>query len=117
MSDAESLAARVRGEAALDGFARGEGDRVDDDVELPPFALEQVESGVDLLVDGDVQRHRQFRAEGLGERLDALLHLVVGVGEGELGAFAMHGLGDAPGDRTICRHAHDEGALAGKKSH
>ena len=51
------------------------------------------------------------------QRLDALFHLVVDVGEGELGALAMHRLRDAPGDRAISGDAYDEGALAGEKSH
>ena len=51
------------------------------------------------------------------QRLNTLLHLVVHIGEGELGSLAMHGLGNAPRDGTIGGHAHDKGALAGKKSH
>ena len=53
----------------------------------------------------------------MGERLDALLQLVVDVGEGELRPLAMHRLRDAPGDRAIGGDAHDERALAGEKSH
>ena len=35
------------------------------------------------------------------------------VGEGQLGAGAMQRLGDAPGDRALVGHAHDQAALAG----
>ena len=103
--------------AAGERLARRERHRVHDDVELAPLALQQVERGIDLRVDRDVERHRQLRAQGVRERLDALLHLVVHVGEGELRALAMHRLGDAPGDRAVGRDADDEGALASEKSH
>ena len=48
---------------------------------------------------------------------DALLELLVDVGERELGAFAMHGLRDAPGDGTIGRNADDERALSAQEPH
>ena len=35
------------------------------------------------------------------------------VGEGHLGARGMQRLGDAPGDRAVVGHAHDQAALAG----
>ena len=35
----------------------------------------------------------------------------------ELGAFAMHRLRDAAGDRALGREADDQGAFAGEKSH
>ena len=59
----------------------------------------------------------ELRAERLRERLDALLQLVVDVGERELGALAVQRLRDAPGDRAIGGDAYDEGAFAGEKSH
>src|SRR3712207_929238 len=46
-----------------------------------------------------------FRSDALAERL-AL------VGEGELGAVLAQNLGDAPGDRVVVRHSHDEAAPA-----
>ena len=59
----------------------------------------------------------ELRAQRLGQRLDAFLELLVDVGERELGAFAMHGLGDAPGDGTIGRDADDQRALAAQEPH
>ncbi len=56
-----------------------------------------------------------FEPSDSRERLDALFHLVVDVGEGELGAFAMHGLRDAPGDGAIGGDADDERAFAAQE--
>ena len=53
----------------------------------------------------------------MGQRLDALAHLVIHVREGELRALPMHRLRDAPRDRAVGRNPDDEGALAGEKSH
>src|SRR4249920_3021672 len=55
-------------------------------------------------------------AEGLGKGLDALLQGVALVGEGEIGALRAGGGGDAPGDRAVVRHPHDEAALARKNA-
>ena len=41
-----------------------------------------------------------------------LLERVALVGEGDLGTLCGGGLGDAPGDRTVVRHPHDEALLA-----
>src|SRR5207237_3821075 len=98
-------------------LARRVGDRVHDDVELAPLALEEPERRIALTVDGHIEREREARAERVREGLDPLLHLVVEVGECELGALAVHRLGDTPGDRAIGRDPDDEGALAGEKSH
>src|SRR5690606_17948450 len=45
------------------------------------------------------------------------LELVVLVGEGELRAFAVHRIGDAPRDRTLARDADDQRALAVQETH
>src|SRR5262249_17436023 len=42
---------------------------------------------------------------------------IVLVGERELGALAVRGLGDAVGDRAVGEQAGDENALAGEKTH
>ena len=83
----------------------------------PQDLLEGGERGVDLGVVGDVERHDELRAQRLGERLHAILELLVDVGERELGAFAMHGLRDAPGDGTIGCDADDERALTAQETH
>jgi len=94
--NAKRLAAGVRGKAPGDCLARRERNGVDDDIELTPFALQKVESRVDLPIDGDIQGHRELRTEGVGEGLYALLHLVVHVGEGQFGPLSMHCLRNAP---------------------
>ena len=72
---------------------------------------------VDLGVVGDVAVEDQRRAELGGELGDALLEALALVAEGQLGAFAAAGPGDAVGDRAVRQHAGDEEALAGEKSH
>ena len=83
----------------------------------PQACLSGGERRVDLGVVGDVELHGEFRAERLGQRLHAILELLVDVRERELGAFAMHGLRDAPGDGTIGRDADDERALSAQETH
>src|SRR5262249_16690503 len=115
--DAKRLAAGVLDESAGDRLARRKCDCMDHNVELAPFTLEQVERGVDLAIDGDVQRHGDLGADRLSQGLHALLHLVVDLSEGQLRALALHSLGDAPRDGTVSRNAYDKGAFTGKKSH
>jgi hypothetical protein len=46
------------------------------------------------------------------QRLDALAERLALVGEGELGACAGQRARDAPGDRMVVGHAHDQAAAA-----
>jgi len=72
---------------------------------------------VDLCVVGDVAGENQ-RAVELGRELgEALLEALVLIGEGELGALAVAGLGNAVGDRMLGQKARDQNALVCKKSH
>ena len=48
---------------------------------------------------------------------DPLPEALALVAEGQLGAFAAAGAGDAVGDRAVRQHAGDEKALAGEKTH
>ena len=75
------------------------------------------EQGLDLRVVGDVAVEDERRAELGGEFGDALLEALALVAEGQLGAFAAAGPGDAVGDRAVRQHAGDEEAFAGEKSH
>ena len=68
-------------------------------------------------VGGDVHGHGDFRAEFLSNGDDAVFEALALVGEGELGAFAAHGLGDAVGDGALGGQAYDECAFTGKKTH
>ena len=56
--------------------------------------------GCDRVVDGDVARLDEVAADGGGEGLDAALEDLAGVAEAERRAFAVKGLGDAPGDAS-----------------
>src|SRR5437764_14027793 len=115
MGDAKALPRRRLEEGPRERLARRVGDRVHDDVELAPLALEEPERRVDLSVDGHIERQREARAERVREGLDPLLHPVVQVGEGEPGALAVQRLGDTPGARALGRDPDDEGAFAGEK--
>src|SRR5690606_27038297 len=103
--------------AALQLVARRERDRVDQDVEAVPVLAELCEESVDLRVVRNIERQHDL-ALLLGRELAyALGQLVVLVAEGELRAFAPQRIGDAPCDRAMACEAHDDGALAGEKSH
>ena len=117
MSGAEALAVGGLDEAAGERLARREGDRVDDDVEAVPLVLEAGEGLVDLLVEGHVHRQDGLRSELGAEVDDAILDAVVLVGEGQLGAFALHGPRDAPGDGPFGGESDDQGLLSGQESH
>ena len=94
-----------------------ERDRVNQNVEAVPALGEPLEERVDLRVVGDVERQRQVAAEVGRHALDAGFQLVVLVAERELGAFAAHGLRNAPGDRAVAREADDDGPLSCEESH
>ncbi len=115
--DREILARQSVEEFARERLARREADRVHEDVETIPVLAEIGEQRFDLRVARDVAGQHDIRAESLGGFVDARLELVVDVGERELRAFAMHRVGDAPGDRAVADDARDQCALAVQKSH
>jgi hypothetical protein len=49
------------------------------------------------------------------QRLDALLQSIALIGEGQFRTLLGAGLGNAPGNRAVVGHAHDEAALALQK--
>src|SRR5512139_952740 len=51
-----------------------------------------------------------------GERFHPLLQRVALIGEGEVGAVVAAGARNAPGDRAVVGHAHDQPALATHQS-
>src|ERR1700733_1828569 len=117
MSNAEGLAARRLDKAPGKRLPRGERHGMLQDVEAAPVVLEALKCGIDFGVAGHVEGDNDGGPQALGERLHALLQLVVKVGEGERGAFAMHRLRDAPGNGAVGGDANDERALAGEKAH
>ena len=80
----------------------GEGDAVDDEVELAPEPCDLGEDRVDRRRVGDVAMADDGGAEGLGKGLDALLQGVALVGEGEFGALRAGGLRRCPRRSSGC---------------
>ncbi len=107
----EILAGGVR-IAALEFVLVGEGDRMDEEVELPPLLLDRREDGVHRGEIFDVAREQDVRADAFGERLHALPQRLALIGEGELRPLVGERLGDSPSDRMIIGDAHDQSALA-----
>ena len=99
--------------APLELLLVGEGDGVDDEIEVAPDRAELGEGGVERGRLGHVAVDQGRRAQRLDQGDDALLERLALIGEGELGALAGQRLGDAPGDRAIIGDPHDEAALAG----
>jgi hypothetical protein len=98
-------------------LARRERDRVDDAVQPVPALAESREQRLDLLVAGHVARIDRIRAELGGESQHTVFHRLALVGEGELRAFAPHGLGDAVRDRAAAQHAGHEDFLVLEEAH
>ena len=117
MREREALAREAVEELALQRLARREADRMHEDVEAVPAPPEFGEHRFDLRVAGHVQRQHDVGTELARRLVDAVLEPVVLVREGEAGAFAVHRLGDAPGDRAMAGDADDECALALEESH
>jgi hypothetical protein len=115
--DAEALARQAVEEVAGDGLARREADGVHEAVELRPGLAQVGEQAVDLRVVGHVAVEDQRRAELGGELGDAVLEALALVAEGQFGALAVAGAGDAVGDGAVGQHAGDQQALAGEKAH
>ena len=82
------------------------------EVEPGPFSLDRGKHGIDARIVRHVARQHDLRADLGGERLDALLDGVALIGEGDLGAIVMAGLGDPPSDRAVIRNAKHKPAFA-----
>ena len=72
---------------------------------------------VDLFVAGDIDLHSDVTAEFSGKFLDAVFETLGLVGEGELCAFTVAGLGDAIGDGVLGQQSGDQNLFVGKKAH
>src|SRR5690606_6184593 len=119
MGDLEAFAGGDFGEVAVELIAGGEAHRMDDAVQAIPLLRQCFKDTDDLRIVGDIAREAQLGvgAPALGEFLDATLELVVLVGEGEFGALAMHGSGNARSDGEFTGDAYDQYALSCEKSH
>ncbi len=63
------------------------------------------ESGVNLLITADIAIEYQRAIELFGKTFNALLETLAHIGERQLGAFTLAGLGNAVGNRTIGKQA------------
>src|SRR5690606_13147789 len=100
VGDAEAFAGGDVGEVAVELVAGSVADRVDDAVQTIPLLAQGFEDRGDVVIVGHVagEAHLGAGAPAFGELLDTALELVVLVGEGQLGAFTVHGGGDAGRD-------------------
>jgi len=101
---------------ALQLLLVGEGDGVHHEVEGAPRLLHRCEGGIEAGIVGHLARHYQVGAERFGQRLYPLQQRLALIGEGHLRPGVMHGLGDAPGDRSVIGDPHDQAALAGHQA-
>jgi len=90
---------------------------MDETVEAVPALAEFDEDIVDLLVAGDVERNGDVAVEFGSEFLDAVFEAFVLVGERQLGAFAVAGLGNAVGNGMLGQQPGDQNLLVGEKAH
>src|SRR5580704_10556641 len=88
-------------QAAAQVLERGEGDRMDQDVELAPAPADLVEHCLELARHGNVQRSGDGGLQRARQRLDMGARLVVQPGDGEIGADGAERLGAAIGDRLV----------------
>ena len=117
MCEGKVFAGAAFEETPFDGFARGEGDGVDEAVQPAPLFAKTGEDGVDFGVACHVAGQEDFAAKFGAHFFDARFEFVVLVGEGEFGAFAVHGLGDAVGDGEVAGKAGDEDFFAAEEAH
>ena len=89
---------------------------MDEEVDLAPELADLVEGRVDRGLAADVAIAGDHGADLGGQRLDALPERLTLIGEGDLAALGMNGLGDSPGDGTVVGNAHDDAALARHQS-
>ena len=114
--DAEAFAGGVE-EVAAELVGGGEGDGVDEDVDLAVLLLDGGEEGVDFVVVGDVALEAGCAGELGDEALGLELHALVLVADGQGCAGLVEFLGDAPGDGTLVGQPEDHGRLTRQIDH
>ena len=89
---------------------------MDHEVDGAPEAAHLLEDGI----DGGAVRHVAMAddrsVELLRQGLHAFFKRIALIGEGEFRPVLARRLGNAPGNGTIIRHAHDQAALAGQNA-
>src|SRR5262249_31542744 len=89
-------------------FFRRKSDRVQQDVELPPFLFDPLEYLLRLPFDIDIQRHEYRRFQLPGERLDKAFRAIVQIGPSQIGAQGPKCLGTTPGNGLIVGDPYDQ---------
>jgi hypothetical protein len=115
--DAERLARGVLVERALQRLARRKRDGMHQPVEAVPALAELGEQRVDLGVVRHVAGIDHVGAEFLRQVEHAFTHALALVGEGELRALAMAGLGNPVRDRPVGKHAGHENPPVLQEAH
>src|SRR5699024_4631856 len=96
---------------------RCEADGVNQDVEAAQRLTRAPNETLDVLVVADVALEDGVRVELTGHLPRPPGELFALVAEGEACALAVHGLGNAPGDRAFAGEAGDQRALALQETH
>ena len=107
-------------ESATQILHRREGDRVHEDVEPIPAAVDLRDERGDVLGLGRVaqqDRHLVMVRQRLDEPGDVVLETVVEIGEREPRALALEARRDPPGDAPLIPNANDERALSLEQPH
>ena len=112
----EAVAGRVD-EGPLEVLATGEGEGMDEDVELAVGRTPLVHDRPDLLVRLDIARLDERRSDRLRQRPDALLDQALDRREADERALVVERPGDAPGDRVVVGDPEDQGLLPVEQSH
>ena len=87
---------------------------MDDEIEPAPQAADAVEQRVHHVRPGNVGGHDDGRAGALAQRDGAARNgLDILIGEGDFRALGRCSACDAPGQRAVVRHTHDQPAPAG----
>src|SRR5262245_43103550 len=89
-------------------FFRRKRDRVQQDIELPPFLFDSLEYLLRLPFHIDIQRHENRCFQFPGERLDKPFRAIVQVGHSQLGAQGPKCFGTPPGNRLIVGDPYDQ---------
>ena len=95
----------------------GKGDGVDHEINRGPARAESVEGRVQRGIIRHVHIDHEIRANTGRQRFEPFAEGLALVGEGQLCPRLVQRAGDAPGDRAVIGHAHDQAAFSGHCTH
>src|ERR1700722_5748360 len=90
---------------------RRKSDRMQQEVQLPPFSADPRESLLQLAGNAHITYQQQFAAEGLGDSDDIRPRLVVQIGCGDFSTRGNEGTSTTGSDAGFIRNAEDEAAF------